>query len=116
MMQSSWPAGCFAPGTYWDDWRESVFYQLAPGFQPGSTAACPVCLALNAGGNHQAIVLAAGGELTGQARASMADKGTLGNYLEGDNATAGDHSFETRTGDATFNDQVMCISTAAECQ
>lgn len=116
MMQPAWPAGCFAPGTYWDDWRESVFYQLAPGFQPGSAAGCPVCLNLNAGGNHPAIVLAAGGELAGQARASMAEQGTLGNYLEGDNATAGDHSFESRAGDATFNDQVLCVSAAAECQ
>jgi hypothetical protein len=114
-MQTVWPSGCFAPSTYWDDWKELVFYQVAAGFQPGSAAACPVCLSLNGGGNDRLIVLAAGHELAGQTRASAADKGTVNNYLEGDNATTGDGSFESRDSGAAFNDQVACIG-AASCQ
>ncbi|MBK8162570.1 MAG: hypothetical protein IPK65_05310 [Gammaproteobacteria bacterium] len=116
VMQTAWPAGCFTPGSYWDNWRETVFYQVAPAFQPGGTAVCPVCADLNGSGGNRVIALGAGAELAGQARASAAEKGAPSNYLEGDNATPADLSFEGRTGDATFNDQVMCLGTAAACQ
>lgn len=115
-MPSAWTAGCFASGTYWDNWREFMFYEVAPGFQPGSVPACPTCLSLNGSGNMRAVVLAAGRELAGQVRVSAADKGTPANYLEGDNATAGDRSYESRAADTGFNDQMQCVGAAAVCQ
>lgn len=115
-MQTAWPAGCFVAGTYWDNWREFVFYALAPDFIPGGAAACPVCLEISGGGEHHAVVLAAGRTLTGQARSSPAERGTVTNYLEGDNTTPADNAFERRDGDAGFNDQVLCVGADAECQ
>lgn len=115
-MQTAWTAGCFVAGTYWDDWREFIVYALAPGFIPGGAAACPVCLEINGGGDHHAVVLAAGRALTGQARSTPAERGAIANYLEGDNATPADNAFERRDGDATFNDQILCVGADAECQ
>lgn len=115
-MQTVWPAGCFVAGTYWDRWREFVFYAIAPGYIPGGAAGCPVCLEINGGGDHHTVVLAAGRALAGQARSSPAQKGTVTNYLEGENATPADNAFERRAGDAAFNDQILCIGADAECQ
>ncbi len=115
-MQTVWPTDCFAAGTYWDNWREFIFYDIAPGFGPGGVAACPVCLEINGGGDHHAVALAAGRMLAGQARSSQAEKGTISNYLEGDNATPADNAFERRAADSTFNDQIMCVGPDAECQ
>lgn len=67
-MQPSWPAGCFVPGTYWDDWENLVFYQVASGYQPMTlTPACGTsCLSIigsanNAvgSGSYRAVVIVA---------------------------------------------------------
>ena len=67
-MQPSWPAGCFVPGTYWNDWENLVFYQVASGYQPMTlTPTCGTsCLSIvgsannSAGsGSYRAVILVA---------------------------------------------------------
>lgn len=120
-MQSTWiPADCFSAHAYWNDWKEEVLYQLAPAYQPGSSSDCAtaICLTLNGDSDYRAMVLMAGRTLTGagQQRAGNTDKGTVTNYLEGDNASLGDYSFERqKTGDA-FNDQIACVNGETTCK
>ena len=115
-MQSTWqPAGCLSGLAYWNSWRELVFYQVAPGYQPGSAAACPGCLTLNGAGSHRSMVMVAGHRLAGQSRSSNSDKGNIANYLEGDNADA-DNAFEMQAASALFNDRVICVDGANQCQ
>ena len=115
-MQSSWqPANCFSSLSYWLDWREFVFYQVAAGYAPGSTATCPVCLTFSGAGNYRAMVIVGGAALLGQARVTNADKGNIANYLEGDNAD-GDNDFENQPGSAVFNDRAVCLDGGTLCR
>jgi len=64
--------------TYWNDWKDLVFYQVASGYRPGSTPDCGTsCLSIsgsgnpNAGsGNYRAAVIIAGKKLGTQTRTS----------------------------------------------
>ena len=114
-MQAGWqPATCFSGLPYWNSWREQIFYQVAPGYRPGSAAVCPACLTLNGGGNYRAHVLFAGRVLSGQARVTNANKGAVANYLEGDNAN-GDLAFENQPDSASFDDRVFCVDGGVTC-
>ena len=115
-MQSSWqPANCFSGLSYWPDWRESIFFRVAPGYAPGSGASCPTCLTFGGLGNYHAVVVLAGAALAGQTRTSSADKGSIGNYLEGDNAD-GDNDFERQAASAVFNDRALCLDGGGGCR
>lgn len=39
-MQPTWRGGCFVAGTYWSDWENLVFYQVADGFRPNGLLTC----------------------------------------------------------------------------
>lgn len=66
------------PYTYWPDWRDLVFYQLASGYAPNGSASCGTspntCLTINGSGNtvsyyngtYRAAVIVAGEMLSGQ--------------------------------------------------
>ena len=109
-MQTTWqPADCFSSKPYWDDWKEEMLYQIAPGYQPGSTPACPDCLTLDGTIDLHALVTAAGIPLTAasQSRNTNAQKGDVSNYLEGENAD-GDYDFHYETHSDSFNDWSFC--------
>jgi type II secretory pathway pseudopilin PulG len=132
-MQTTWPTGCFDTATkpYWSHWKEFVFYQIADGYKPGSSANCTVsgtntCLSLQSSdqaasgsGTHRAAVIIAGRKLTVN-RAST----TVSDYLETDNITATGaptaNPFKTyRITDAgyqTNNDRVLCVDGQVNCQ
>lgn len=54
-MQPAWPAGCFVAGTYWDDWKNLMFYQVADGFRPNGLLSCNNnCLSVVGSANNSA--------------------------------------------------------------
>ena len=120
MMDDSWTGNCNINSTtgWWLNWKEHVFYVLADAYKPGATAPnCVVtgtCLVINppsASANKQITVLVAGRRLinvaNGQPRTSNAEKGTVANYLEGQNTTMADDSFIQTTASTEFNDYVL---------
>ncbi len=115
-MSGSWqPADCFSALSYWPDWRESIFYQVAAGFAPGSGAACPACLTLGGQGSYHAVVVLAGRALASQVRLSAADKGDVANYLEAENGD-GDSDFVQQPASALFNDRLLCLDGGNLCR
>jgi len=108
------PANCFASLSYWQSWKEQLFYQVASGYQPGSVASCPTCLSLDGSGNKRAMLMLAGPPLAGQQRTTNADKGDISNYLEGDNGD-GDNLFANQAYSASFNDRVLCVDGGVTC-
>ncbi len=116
---------------WWGNWKELVFYAVAQKYQPDTIVpvegpspgpvppeppcGTPPCLAINQSvtqGDKRVVVIAAGKRLVavagGQPR-DGANKGTVANYLEEENATPEDDAFvETVNGDPPrpFNDVV----------
>jgi hypothetical protein len=114
-MPASWPINCaLAKGTWWNNWREQVFYAIADAYKPGIGAptGCTTgsCLSVNppsATANKQLVVLVAGQRLStvagGQRRTTSADKQNPSNYFEGNAPPL----FTRRPRSATFNDTVV---------
>ncbi|HTN95038.1 MAG TPA: hypothetical protein VMJ33_10680 [Gallionella sp.] len=100
---------------WWNNWKDHLYYGLAPAFQPSSSGgqSCPTCPNINGAGSYAAIVIFAGQRLSGQART---DKSVVADYLEGKNAirlnspTTGGGQYQVATTTSTFND-VMCYLT-----
>lgn len=114
-MTSSWEVMCNThtsntPGTWWNSWREMVFYGLADAYKPSSsTTTCPTCLTVSppsAIADKKFVVIVAGKMLTGQTRTNASDKSTLSNYLEAPNS-GGATSFSQGGFTTTFNDTVV---------
>lgn len=133
-MPSSWTtiASCnklMLTSSYWADWRDLVFYQIADGFQPGSAGTCVACLSISGSGNtnsgsgtYHASVALAGKMLTGQ---SPRNATVLPGYLESSNLTNKTNPvpptvFETyKLTDPSYlnvNDLVMCLDGKNNCQ
>lgn len=130
-MTDTWPASCtLFSSARWDHWRDLVFYQLASGYQPGSSAACDVggvnsCLSLNisdqaqtGSGTYRASVVIAGKKLGGGARAPA----TVGDYLEAVNQSPmadNTQPYNTyRMTDSSYqaiNDRVLCVDAGVNC-
>ena len=130
-MDASWPAGCFSAGTYWDHWKELVFYQVASDYQPGGAADdCLVggvnsCLSLQysdqaqpGSGTYRAAVVIAGKKIGGGVR----NAATLGDYLEAINQTPMADNFQpyntyrvTDSNYQTINDRVLCVDAGVNC-
>ena len=54
---------CFGVGTWWDNWRELLFYQVSQAYEPstGFTGVCPAaCLTVNAVSSVKVVVIVAG--------------------------------------------------------
>jgi type II secretory pathway pseudopilin PulG len=95
-MFASWPPTCtIFSSTYWNDWRDLVFYQVADGFQPQSTTtptSCTpttTCLTISGSGSYRAAVLVSRKMLTGQTRPSYANPPD--NYLEANGTISNSH-------------------------
>lgn len=65
--------------------------------------------------NASFLVIVAGRRLTGQARQTADDKKVLENYLEGDNTTPTDNTFERKPIKTDFND-IVCKNTSSDCK
>ena len=115
-MQTTWqPANCFSGLSYWSDWRESIFYQVASGYEPGGSASCATCLTVDGSGTYPVVLVLAGSELSGQSRSSNSDKGAIGNYLEAGNVD-GDNAFENQAITTSFNDRAICVDGGDQCR
>ena len=52
---------CFQAGTWWDYWRELLFYRVAPAYAPDAvTPGCGSCLTVNGAGQVEVAVIVAG--------------------------------------------------------
>jgi hypothetical protein len=121
-MSIAWPASCNpVAASYWNHWRNEVFYQVAAGAQPGGSGCLPgsTCLAINGSGDYRAVVLVAGPALVGQIpRRAEADPPA--SWLEGANLHAapatGFVSYRrTEAAAAQVNDLVQCLDGKIRC-
>lgn len=119
--------------SYWPDWRDLVFYQVAEGYQPGGGTFTP--LHISGSGNpvadnntYRAVVLIAGKSL-GQTRPSYANPPN--NYLETSGGITNAHSSVVATSPSTnfitykpsdtsnysaVNDLVLCLDGKTNCK
>jgi hypothetical protein len=102
-----------------NQWHKQTYYAVSPGYAPGGAGSCTAggtCLTVNnltttPTNDKQAILILAGRSLAGTARPNA----TLSDYLEGQNASTGDRTFEhglgtiTSTGGA-INDKVVVVA------
>lgn len=77
---------CFETGTWWDYWRELLFYRVAPGYAPNAaTPGCGTCLTVNNAPQTKVVVIVAGkahASSPTQARSTTLNKQVAANYLE----------------------------------
>lgn len=130
LLTVSWPVSdfgvqCFGLGTWWDDWRAMLLYQVAAEHAPDSAGGpCGTgCLSVNGTANLPAVVISSGRALANpdqSARPSNPDD--VVNYLE----TAGAvnnadgpasrvyvRAATTFVAAPAFNDRVECVGSAA---
>lgn len=107
-MSSSWGniPGCTINDNWFrNNWQEQVFYAIADAYKPGvGVPACGSCLKVGSTNNRQVAILIGGRALTGQDHAA---KAVIGNYLEGENATPYDGTFEINATALNFNDLLV---------
>ncbi len=121
-MSISWPATCTIlnnPSSYfWTAWKNMVFYQVANGFQPGSSANFGTPLTINGSGAYRATALIARAAINSTQFSARSNPGTNPPtpYLEGINPHYGStptNTFVTySTSDpnySTVNDLVLCL-------
>jgi hypothetical protein len=120
---NSWPASpaCnLSTSTWWQNWKEQVFYGVASAYAPSVSfdfllnvptgidpgGPCPTCLTVNppsALQNKQVVIVAAGKRLATQgARPST----IAADYMEGENSSDND-VFIKQSSSTTFNDTVV---------
>ncbi len=148
-MQSSWnwsgpttSCNTLFSSSYWDDWKNLVFYQVDSRYQPnGSTSACANnCLSIggsgnpdSGSGNYRAVVIVAGKKLGAQTRPPLTD---ANNYLSNtviseqstdpaftanahDNAGTSTSFITYRPSDPYYqnvNDLVLCLDGKNNCK
>lgn len=110
-MQATWEPDCpvamsATQHLWWANWKDQVFYAVAPAFAPDSPiTVCGDCLTVQPASplaDKRAVVLLSGPALAGQIRGPGA--GSVA-YLEAGNMD-GDDTFECTAHDPTFNDGV----------
>lgn len=114
-FMSAWPGSCFN-WTWWNDWREHVFYAVDKSAAPSATTGGAV--AVNGVASPIAVVFA-GRRSESQSRSSNSDKGDIANYLEFGNIPgagaglipSGDENFET-TALIQPSDDYVCTATS----
>lgn len=104
------PTWLFNDGTNGNNWHHVAYYSVAQEFAPGGDHTCTTnpCLTVNGqggGGSKNGVVV-----MTGRAIAGAHPSGTLSDYLEGENLTPADYTFENQTRSPTFNDRVIVIA------
>ena len=116
-MKDHWTTACnINIGSWWSNWRELVFYAVADAHKPQQAVlpSCGSCLTVSppaaAADKRFAIFMAKRRLATvagGQPRATVADKSTIANYLEDQNATPADDIFAKSAYGPAFNDYVL---------
>lgn len=118
-MDDSWTAcNINSISGWWPNWKEQVFYAVADAYKPdasppscGGTETCLVVTPPSAMANKQVAIVVAGRRLSGvaggQPRLSDTEKGTITNYLEGENDTTADDIFTKLPSSTIFNDHVL---------
>jgi hypothetical protein len=97
-----------------NNWHHVMYYAVSPGFVAGGGNSCnplpgtPSCLTVtgNTAINNSRAALV----MTGRTLAGAHPSATLSDYLEGENATPSDFTFENQARSATFNDQVIVVA------
>ena len=120
-MDDRWGANCNThenntASTWWESWREMVFYGLADAYKPvdpsTTLTTCPACLIVNppsATADKKFVVIVAGKMLASQLLRNT-NKTNATFYLEGGNQNAdqtGSYSFTQGAPSATFNDTIV---------
>lgn len=106
-MLPGWGAipNCTLTDAWFTNWREQVFYAIADAYKPGvGVPACGSCLKVGTSNNRQVAVLVGRQALAGQDHTA---KAIIGNYLEGENATPYDSTFEINATSLNFNDLLV---------
>jgi type II secretory pathway pseudopilin PulG len=113
---------CFGVATWWDNWRELLFYHVSQAYEPstGPTGTCPVdCLTVNGVGSVKVVVIVAGHAFTASPDQSTrtVNKTIAINYLEVNPSSGVDNSLMsgsyakapvTLAPTARFNDRLEC--------
>ncbi len=103
-----WDSGCASgiiPGwLHSEGWGRLLYYAAATPWLEGGSGRCGPCLVLDGINGKPAILVSAGRDL-GAGRPST----NPGDYYEGQNASTGDHHFQTGNLGSGFNDQVMVV-------
>jgi hypothetical protein len=101
------PKWLFNNPTHGNNWHHVAYYSVAEKFSPGRNRTCAPtpCLTVNGTANNNAVVI-----MTGRTIAGAHPSGTLSDYLEGQNLTPADYTFENQPRSATFNDQVIVVA------
>lgn len=128
-MSISWPATCTMlnnPSSYfWTAWKNLVFYQVASGYQPGSSANFGTPLTINGSGAYRATVLIARAALNSTQLSGRSSPGTNPPtpYLESINPHWGSTPTSTFASYgladpnyATVNDLVLCLDGGNLCK
>ena len=125
-MPDTWPVSCtLFSSARWDHWRDLIFFQIASGYKPGSSANCGgSCLSVtgtahtqSGSGSYRAAVITAGKKLT-----SNRNTATVSDYLEPDNLLPKNNPSQPyltyRISDADYktnNDHVFCLDGQVNC-
>jgi hypothetical protein len=104
--------------TYWPSWQSEVFYQVASGYQPGSSASFGTPLSINGSGSYRASVLIARQAFPSQTPRIISSDAS---YLESANQhqTTPSNAFVTYSPSnnnySTVNDLVLCLDGKNNC-
>jgi hypothetical protein len=99
-----------------NNWPQVMYYAASAGFSPGGGNTCiplpatPSCLTVNGNGgvnNIRAAIMMTGNTLPGQ---SPHPSGNVADYLEGENASPADLTYENQPRSSTFNDQIIVVA------
>jgi hypothetical protein len=128
-MSITWPASCTVlnnPLSYfWTAWKNLVFYQVASGFQPGSSANFGTPLTINGAGAYRATVMVARAAINSSQFSARSSPGTNPPtpYLEGINPHYGSTPttvFNTYSltdpNYSIVNDLVLCLDGGIQCK
>jgi hypothetical protein len=114
--QAGLPSAAKDPDTSWffdNEWNKQLYYAATPQAVFGGAGACVIgtnCITVNGGpgapNDKQVIVALAGRSINGSARTSAA----LSDYLEGENQTPADRTYETGPRNFTRNDKIAILA------
>jgi len=127
LASGGWPmsahAGvtCFDPTTWWNSWRDLIFYEVARAYAPTPTGTCPAdCLIVNGQDSVKVVVIVAGHAFTGSPDQSSRTviKTIASNYLEANPSSGVNNSLMNGVyakapvalaPAAHFNDRLECL-------
>jgi type II secretory pathway pseudopilin PulG len=114
---------CFAPTTWWYNWRELLFYEVSQAYKPHTfpaTGCAGNCISVNGVGSVAVVVIVAGRAFASSPDQSTrpSNKTTAANYLEVDPSSGVDNSQmngtyakapERLSPTSNFNDRLECL-------